>query len=137
MRVSYYVSCKRQMKQTADTYISATEQSRVPHAASAVIPSTCRFSVVDGTDYGPIRQASAIQNLRREVEELKEQLRDVRKGHASSGEHDNTGGSHTKLCSNTRYLGARCHAKKKPAVLTYDREETVGGSPEWLVNLVV
>jgi len=90
--------------------------------------------VVDGTDYGPIRQASAIQNLRREVEELKRQLRDARKGHAFSGEHDNPGGSHTELCSNAWYLGYGCHAKKKPAVLMYDRDDTVGGFPEWLVN---
>ena len=90
--------------------------------------------MVDGTDYGPIRQASAIRNLRREVEELKEQLHDARKGHAFSGEHDNPGGSHTEFCSNARYLGCGCHAKK-PAVLMYDRDETVGGFPEWLANL--
>lgn len=90
--------------------------------------------MLDGTDYGPIRQASAIEHLRQEVKELKEQLRDARTGHTSSGEYDHSGGPYTKLCSNAKYLGRRCNTKKKPAVLRV-RDESVRGFPDWLVSL--
>lgn len=91
-------------------------------------PSTCRFSVVDGTDYGPIRQASAIRNLRREVEELKEQLRDARNGHASSHEDDYPSVSRTKLCPNVSPLGRQCHEKSKSTVLMRERDENTTNS---------
>lgn len=90
------------------------------------IPSACRFSVVDGTDYGPIRQASAIRDLRREVEELKRQLRDARKEHASRGEDDEPSVSSRELKSDAGCHRHRYHARRKSAMFVRDRVATVG-----------